>query len=98
MKIEIGKKIKQKEGFLAFVPNPFPPKGIFDLPKAILLKTAKADRLIGKLDGITHLLPDVDFFISMFIAKDAESSAQIEGTKATMVEAMQTIFYITSKH
>ncbi|MFA4815337.1 MAG: Fic family protein [Candidatus Gracilibacteria bacterium] len=89
MKIEIGKKIKQKEGFSAFIPNPFPPKELFDLPKTILLKAAEADRLIGKLDGITHLLPDVDFFISMFVAKDAESSAQIEGTKATMVDAME---------
>ena len=89
MKIEIGKKIKQKEGFLAFIPNPFPPQELFDLPKTILLKTAEADRLIGKLDGITQLLPDVDFFISMFVAKDAESSAQIEGTKATMVDAME---------
>lgn len=89
MKIEIGKKVKQKEGFSAFVPNPFPPNGIFDLPQAILLKTAKADRLIGKLDGITQLLPDVEFFIKMFVAKDAESSAQIEGTKATMVDAME---------
>ncbi len=81
MKIEIGKKIQQKEGFLAFIPNVFPPEGIFDLPKGILLKTAEAGRLVGKLDGITQLLPDVDFFISMFVAKDAESSAQIEGTK-----------------
>jgi len=89
MKIEIGKKIKQKEGFLAFIPNPFPPKELFDLPKTILFKTAEAERLIGKLDGITQLLPDVDFFISMFVAKDAESSAQIEGTKATMVDAME---------
>jgi Fic family protein len=89
MKIEIGKKIQQKEGFLAFIPNSFPPKGIFDLPQEILLKTAKADRLIGKVDGITQLLPDVDFFITMFVAKDAESSAQIEGTKATIVDAME---------
>ena len=89
MKIEIGKKVKQKEGFLAFVPNPFPPNGIFDLPQVILLKTAKADRLIGKLDGITQLLPDLNFFIKMFVAKDAESSSQIEGTKATMVDAME---------
>lgn len=89
MKIEIGKKVKQKEGFLVFIPNPFPPKDIFEISQKILLKTAKADRLIGKLDGITQLLPDVDFFIKMFVAKDAESSAQIEGTKATMVDAME---------
>lgn len=97
MKIEIGKKVKQKEGFLAFIPNPFPPNSIFDLPQAILLKTAKADRLIGKLDGITQLLPDVDFFIKMFVAKDAESSAQIEGTKATMVDAMEKNVGVATK-
>lgn len=89
MKIEIGKVIKQKEGYGAFVPHPFPPKGIFELPQEILIKAAEADRLIGKLDGITHTLPDVDFFLSMFVAKDAESSSQIEGTKATIIDAIE---------
>lgn len=89
MKIEIGKDIKQKEGYAAFVPVPFPPKGIFELPQSVLIKAAEADRLVGKLDGITHTLPDVEFFLSMFVAKDAESSAQIEGTKATIVDAIE---------
>lgn len=89
MKIEIGKNIRQKEGYSAFAPAPFPPKGIFNLSQAILIKAAEADRLVGKLDGITHTLPDVDFFLSMFVAKDAESSAQIEGTKATIIDAME---------
>jgi Fic family protein len=89
MKAEIGKNIKQKEGFSAFIPNSFPPKGIFDISHPILIKAAEADRLVGKLDGITHTLPDVDFFLSMFVAKDAESSAQIEGTKATIIDAME---------
>lgn len=89
MKIIIGNDRKQKEGFSAFIPAPFPPDGIFELPASILIKTAEADRLIGKLDGITHTLPDVDFFLSMFVTKDATSSAQIEGTKATMVDAIE---------
>lgn len=89
MLIEIGNNVRQKEGFSAFVPNTFPPKGILDLPAALLIKAAEADRLVGKLDGITHTLPDVDFFLSMFVAKDATSSAQIEGTKATMVDALE---------
>jgi len=88
VKIEIGKDIRQKEGYSAFVPAPFPPGGIFDLSQPMLIKAAEADRLVGKLDGITHTLPDVDFFLSMFVAKDAESSAQIEGTKATIIDAM----------
>lgn len=89
MKIEIGKNIRQKEGYSAFVPSPFPPKGIFDLSQPMLIKAAEAARLVGKLDGITHTLPDVEFFLSMFVAKDAESSAQIEGTKATIIDAIE---------
>ncbi len=89
MNIELGKNIKQKEGFYAFIPNPFPPKKLFDVPQNILLKTAEADRLVGKLDGITHTLPDVDFFLRMFVAKDATSSAQIEGTRATIIDALE---------
>lgn len=89
MTIEIGKNIKQSQGFSAFIPNPFPPKGLFELSQNILIKAAEADRLIGKLDGITHTLPDVDFFLHMFVAKDAESSAQIEGTRATMMDALE---------
>lgn len=89
MNTEIGKKIKQKEGFLAFIPNEFPPKSMFRVPQDLLLKTAAAERLIGKLDGITHTLPDVDFFLQMFVVKDATSSAQIEGTKATLVDAIE---------
>lgn len=89
MAIEIGKNIKQREGFFAFVPNPFPPNGIFDLSTKILIKAAEADRLIGKLDGITHTLPDLEFFLHMFVAKDATSSSQIEGTMATIVDAIE---------
>lgn len=89
MSIEIGKIMKQKEGYAAFMPSPFPPKGIFDLSNPILIKAAEADRLVGKLDGITHTLPDVEFFLSMFVAKDAESSAQIEGTRATIIDAIE---------
>ena len=89
MTIEIGKNIRQKEGFSAFIPNQFPPKGIFDLSTKILIKAAEADRLIGKLDGITHTLPDLEFFLNMFVVKDAASSAQIEGTMATIVDAIE---------
>ena len=97
MKVEIGKLVRQREGFSAFVPNPFPPKGISELSQKVLLKSAEAGGLVGKLDGITHTLPDVDFFLYMFVAKDATSSAQIEGTKATMVDALEKKAGIAAK-
>lgn len=97
MDAEIGKNIPQKEGFKAFIPNSFPPKGLLNVPQDILLKTAEAERLIGKLDGITYTLPDVDFFLRMFVAKDAAASAQIEGTRATIVDALEMESEIATK-
>ena len=44
--------------------------------------------MVGKLDGITRLLPDKNFFLLMFIKKDAAYSSQIEGTKATLQDAV----------
>lgn len=70
-KQEIGVYIKQTEGFKAFVPYPFPPNGGFDFGHEILKKNDQASRLLGKLDGITKLLPDSDFFLLMYLRKDA---------------------------
>lgn len=87
--IKIGQNVEQKEGFKAFTPSPFPPKeGFFFEPKT-LKKNNEATRLLGKLDGITKLLPDSDFFLLMYLRKDAASSSQIEGTMATMIDAIE---------
>lgn len=88
-KVEIGRNIQQKAGFKAFIPNPFPSKGGFSFDPKILKKNDQATRLLGKLDGITKLLPDADFFLLMYLRKDAASSSQIEGTRATMVDAIE---------
>jgi len=88
-KVEIGKNIQQITGYKAFIPNKFPPEDGFSFDSSILKKNEQATRLLGKLDGITKLLPDIDFFLWMYIRKDAASSSQIEGTKATMVDAIE---------
>ena len=98
MNIEIGKKVYQPEGgFSALVLNPFPQKKLFNIPQPLLLKAVRAERLIGKLDGATHNLPDVNFFLKMFITKDATASSQIEGTKATLIEALKHTAKIEDK-
>ena len=86
---EIGQLKDQKEGFKAFIPATFPLEGGFKFDSKILKKSDEATRLLGKIDGITKLLPDVDFFLSMYLRKDAASSSQIEGTMATMIDAIQ---------
>ncbi|MCK5320572.1 Fic family protein [Candidatus Parcubacteria bacterium] len=89
MNLEICKKIQQREGFKAFVPVLFPPKGIFNFSSEMIIKASEATGLIYKLDGITQILPNIEFFLKMYVVKDAESSAQIEGTKATMIDAIE---------
>ena len=85
---KIGRYIQQKEGFKTFTPFDFPPKEGFFISSKLYKKHEEAIRLVGKLDGITRLLPDKDFFISMFVVKDATYSSQIEGTKATLQDAV----------
>src|SRR5258708_3386463 len=86
--INIGTYIQQPEGYIAFIPSPFPPAEGIEIPAQLAKKHAEAMRLVGKLDGITKLLPDRDYFLRMFIAKDASSSSQIEGTEATMMDGV----------
>jgi Fic family protein len=82
-------QLKPTGNYQAFVPNTFPPDGFGSFSPKIHQKSNVATRLIGKLDGITKLLPDADFFLLMYLRKDAASSSQIEGTRATMIDAIE---------
>lgn len=89
MGLKICQKVNQPEGFKSSVPVSFPVRGMFDVPQALINKAAQAERLVGKLDGITQVLPNIDFFLRMYSLKDASSSAQIEGTQATLSDAIE---------
>ena len=88
-RFEIGRYIEQPGGFKAFIPARFPPADEIKLSKNITTNHTEAIRLLGKLDGITELLPDKDWFLMMFIQKDASCSSQIEGTNATMMDVIE---------
>jgi Fic family protein len=85
----IGRNVKQQSGYKAFLPEAFPPDGeiLLDTTTAAFLE--KANLLLGKLDGITELLPDFDFFIFMYVRKEAALSSQLEGTQATLADAIK---------
>jgi len=86
-----GKYINQLKGELqykAFVPN-FLPFGI-ESDDELQSLLSKADLALGRLDGIAETLPDVDFFILMYIRKEATLSSQVEGTQATFTDVLRT--------
>lgn len=87
--IQIGKYVQQKGNYVAFIPDKFPPKSLtYNEPKIIKL-IADANLLLGKLDGLTKLIPDINFFIFMYINKEAALSSQVEGTKANLTDVLQ---------
>ncbi|MBT4072030.1 MAG: Fic family protein [Candidatus Magasanikbacteria bacterium] len=92
MKNIIGKNKTHVKGYEYLSIFPFPSNEIKEvIPNVLIQKSNYAQFLLGKLSGITVLLPDVDYFISSYVMKDATSSSQIEGTKATMIDAFEYV-------
>ena len=71
----------------AFVPAPLPPVPALDL--AALLGPMEAAQLaLGRLQGISSLLPDPLLFLYTYVRKEALLSSQIEGTQSSIQELL----------
>ncbi|MDD4575936.1 MAG: Fic family protein [Bacteroidales bacterium] len=81
-----GEQIKQFD-YKSFRPEKINHRWIISTPEVNKL-LAKANRLIGELNAFSQIIPNVDFFISMHILKEATTSSRIEGTKTNMKEAL----------
>ncbi len=81
-----GKYIKQKE-YKSFSPEKINHEWIISTPEINKL-LSEANRLIGELNAFSQIVPNVDFFITMHILKEATTSSRIEGTKTNMEEAL----------
>lgn len=72
----------------AFVPPPLPPDPPIDV-LTLLDRLSLAERALGRLDGITMLLPRQELFLYMYVRKEAVLSSQIEGTQSTLSDLLR---------
>jgi len=76
------------ESVRAFVPNPLPPDPPIRFTDQDHDLIEKANRALGRLDGITTLLPDVSLFLYFYVRKEAVLSSQIEGTQSSFSDLL----------
>lgn len=72
----------------AFIPADLPPHPPVDIVR-LLQPFARAQSAVGRLDGITSLLPGDDLFLYMYVRKEAVLSSQIEGTQSTLSDLLR---------
>lgn len=84
-----GRYVRQVSGYAAFVPNNLPPDPPLAFDAELIALLSKADRALGRLDGITQTLPNPDLFVSLYVKKEALLSSQIEGTQASLIEVLE---------
>ncbi len=71
----------------AFIPPPLPPEPPIRMERLYRL-LEKANRAIGRLDGVASILPDTPLFLYMYVRKEALLSSQIEGTQSSLSDLL----------
>ncbi len=84
-----GNFVNQPSGYKAFIPKKLPPEPTLVIDAEMIRLLSDADRKLGRLDGITQILPNPDLFIGMYVRKEAVLSSQIEGTQASMIDLLE---------
>jgi Fic family protein len=84
-----GRFVAQPSGYEAFIPNPLPPEPPLELDDDLLGLLSSADIALGRLDGIVKVIPDPDFFVAMYVRREAVFSSQIEGTQSTLEDLLE---------
>ena len=75
--------------YQAFVPAPLPPDPPLDLSgDGLIARKERADQALGRLDGITLMLPDPELFLYQYVRKEALLSSQIEGTQSSLSDLL----------
>lgn len=79
---------EQRYEYQAFLPEPICHEWLVADPELLDL-LGRADRSMGELNAFSQLIPDIDFFIRMYVAKEATQSSRIEGTQTNIEDAFK---------
>src|SRR5258708_34083608 len=83
-----GNYVAQIGDYKAFSPKPLPPNPPIRMDDEMIQLLSQADREIGRLDGTSEILPNVELFVAMYVNKEAVLSSQIEGTQASLIDVL----------
>ncbi len=83
-----GRYVKQRTGYAAFIPAPLPPDPAVALDGTLQSLLSRADQAVGRLDGVIQTVPNADFFVYMYVRREAVLSSQIEGTQSTLEDLL----------
>ncbi len=72
----------------AFVPDPLPPSPPFVLGHELSDRLDRAHMALGRLDGVSGVLPDTHLFLYAYVRKEAVLSSQIEGTQSSLSDLL----------
>ena len=71
----------------AFMPPPLPPIPAVEL-SGLHQQLDRANQGLGRLNGMSRLLPDVRFLLYLYVRKEALVSSQIEGTQSSLSDLL----------
>src|SRR5260221_4743965 len=71
-----------------YIPRPLPPEPALALSPNDRDQLERANRALGRLDGVAQLLPDPDLFLYFYVRKEAVLSSQIEGTQSSLSDLL----------
>ncbi|WP_127079112.1 Fic family protein [Rhodomicrobium lacus] len=87
----VGQYVKSSgvggEYYNSYVPNPLPPNPPLEMNELFPLLD-QASVALGRLDGMSMILPDPSLFIYMYVRKEAVLSSQIEGTQSSLSDLL----------
>ncbi|MGI8608023.1 MAG: Fic family protein [Candidatus Dormibacteria bacterium] len=76
------------EEYRVYVPNGLPPSPPILLDQRLQDLLERANRSLGRLDGLASVLPDLDLVLYFYVRKEAVLSSQIEGTQSSLSDLL----------